>query len=1101
MRIRHSLRPLPLVIALQAAFPLGAHAADITTDTTITNSTVKQSLVSGTLTVNGTLAITGDKAINVKAGNSAVVNNGTISSTGGKKTIDLGAAGTTFSLTNNGTISSDNVAVRVDNDNVAYTIDNQGTISVTAADIGDGKNYAVKLNPDPFNPTTGNTFVNGSAENTNAAITSNAGAAIKLGSNVLLTNYGKIFSTSVVNTSCPDYLQSDCDALNSGDGAPKAGDGISIDDGDEGGANGNVAIVNHGTITGTRHGIDGGSPVSTTADANLLDAKQLIFHVGATGMTYDRTDMAGNVTNGVTIANPVVINYAGGVITGNNGSGVGLDGHGVVFNYGTIVGNYAGAGKVYDHLGGGQTVDNGDGDGVDIDGVAYIENWGTIKGAGAGGLDSGGLPNGADGVAAGGGTIINHAGATIFGDAHGILIDDGSDGTTAAVRGTADATGAKAHIVNDGTIVGNKGLAVGLVGDFDDTLINNASGVITGGTDAKLVGANNSTLAGAAIQMGDGDDSLTNYGRIEGKNGLAIDMGNGDDTLSLYGGTIVGTIAGGAGTDLLQTKGTQVFESGKLSGFENIAVQGGSTTFNYALGTVNKIEIADTASLRINGEFGTSGDLTVNGSLQAPSDNSAFRTVQVGGDYVQGANGVLEARIGANGASDQIAVSGNANLANGATIRPLITGAVNDGSSYTLLTAGTMTATASALRVDSGNGAFFSYTLQGSGNDLQLVAHRTNGLANIAPQKLGGLANALNSLVGSGLASSADGLALVNALQSLPNAAAVSDATSQLAPENNAQTRTAAFAAQDSLFNAFGNRIDAVRSGDASPMSTGLSGGDAVGSRLWIQGLASVATQKARDGANGYDVDSQGIAAGFETDINTHDMVGGSIGYTKAGVDGRDSGSGDNNDIDAFHLGGYFSRTKKDYTLDASVAISSNHYDAKRSVTMAGFTEELKGSYSGYQLGARVEYGIPFALNKTWNGRWLVGGRFAYLNNGSYTESGGAAAQHVDSTSPHSVQSVLGMEFTNHLSASSSATLRARYLYEFADTPAVEANFVNGGPSFTVDSTQPGRNALELGIGYRRVTTQGTIISVGYDLQAKDRYLGHQLSARASWNF
>src|SRR5690606_496743 len=244
--------------------------------------------------------------------------------------------------------------------------------SVTADEVGDGKNYAVKLNPDPDTPTTGNTFVNGSANNRNATVTSNAGAAMKIGSNVLLTNYGKIFSTSAVNASCPDYLEADCDALNDGDGAPKAGDGISIDDGDEGGANGNVAIVNHGSITGTRHGIDGGSPISTTADANLLDAKRLVAHIGASGVTFDRTDMNGNVTNGVTITNPVVIND--GTITGKNGSGVGLDGHGVVFNYGTIAGNYAGAGNVYDHLGDGQTVDNGDGDGVDIDGVAYIEN-------------------------------------------------------------------------------------------------------------------------------------------------------------------------------------------------------------------------------------------------------------------------------------------------------------------------------------------------------------------------------------------------------------------------------------------------------------------------------------------------------------------------------------------------------------------------------------------------------------------------------------------------------------------------------------------------------------------------------------------------------
>ncbi|MBK6637534.1 MAG: hypothetical protein IPG34_07525 [Rhodocyclaceae bacterium] len=110
------------------------------------------------------------------------------------------------------------------------------------------------------------------------------------------------------------------------------------------------------------------------------------------------------------VTNPVVINYAGDTITGNNGSGVGIDGAGVVINYGTITGNYAGAGNVYRHFTNVATVtwngealstdtsSNGDGDGVDMDGVAYVENWGTIRGTGAGGYDSGGRPNGADGL-------------------------------------------------------------------------------------------------------------------------------------------------------------------------------------------------------------------------------------------------------------------------------------------------------------------------------------------------------------------------------------------------------------------------------------------------------------------------------------------------------------------------------------------------------------------------------------------------------------------------------------------------------------------------------------------------------------------------------
>ena len=1089
------LRPLPLVIALQAIFAIPAYAQFVVN--TGTNDTVAKTLTAATATVQqgGSLIVatpTGNAAITVNAGTSVINNYGTISQTTGGRGIDANAAATNITINNylGGLINAvGDVAIRVGKATDSFVINNQGTISQTG--VNEGGKRAIKVDVD-FT-TTGNQIINGSATNKLAVISSTGDDALRLGSNTLLTNFGQIFSTGIVNTKCPDYLgTTSCPGS-----AFSAADGVAIENGMK-----NVAILNYGSITGPRHGVDGGDPVAAAADANLIGIERLIVtSIDANGVVFDKV-ANGVTTSGVKIINPVVINLAGGTITGNNGSGVGLDGHGVVINYGTITGKYAGAGNVYDHGGLGLTTDNGDGDGVDIDGIAYVENYGRIQGLGAGGFDSGGAPNGADGIAAGGGTIINHAGATIYGQSKGILIDDGSDGTAiASGRGTATATGDAIRIVNEGTIIGDKKVAVGLVGSFNDTLINGASGVITGGADATRLGENNSTVAGAAVQMGAGDDVLVNYGRIEGKNGLAIDMGTGDDTLRLLGGVVVGSIDGGTGTNLLETNGTQNFNAGQLSNFQNITVLGGNTTFNYALTDANNIQIDAGGNLRVNGDVTASGNLTVNGTLQAASGET-FRNITVAGDYAQGASGVLEARIGANNLSDKITVTGNASFANGATIRPLITGAVADGSSYTLVSAGTLNATTGNLQVNNGSGAFYTYSLQGSGNDLQLVAHRQNGLANVIPQNLGGLANSLNQLASGAFSNSEQGLKLLNTLQGLPNARALSDAAAQLAPETNAAAQSAATAAQGSVFSAFDNRMDAARGGEQVALNkTGLAGGDAAGNRFWVQGLASIAKQKARKGANGFDLDAQGLAAGYETDLNKTDMVGISGGYTQAGSDGRDSGAGDDNDVKSLHIGGYFSRTESNYTLDASLAISANRYNTQRVVAITGFNETLRGKFNGNQIGARFEYGLPFVLDATWSGRWLLGARVSRLDNGSYTETGGAAAQTVASTSANSVQSVLGVEFSNKLSASSSAMLRARYLHEFADTPAIEATFASGGPAFKIDGVQPGREALQLGLGYRKVTASGTTVAIGYDMEVRDKYLGHQLTAKALWNF
>lgn len=1064
MHLKHkSLYPLPLLLALQSAYAAPVVPPGFTIDTG-TVATTGQSIGSSattdnTATVNGSISVTdGTPAITVTTGNGGTVtinNQGIIENTNG----DENARGI-YSKNNNNTLVINNAAgaiisavgddaVKAGKAGAKVIINNQGTIwqKGTGVDAGQALDLADVA-------AMGSTLTNGSATNSAALIRADGADAINPASNMAIVNYGTIITNGLVNTKCREAVPGNgaCDS-------PKAtspADAIDVD------KNTGVSVDNFGVISGSRHGI--------TAD-NAVE----------------------------------VINRAGGQIIGRNGSGVGSDGTATVTNYGLISGRYAGAGNVYDHTLGGTltgvspSINDGDGDGVDIDGVGTINNYGRIEGLGGGGSDADGNPNAGDGIAMGGGTINNAVGASIWGKSNGILIDDGANGTaTASGRGTSSAAPAAAVITNNGTITGDQGVAIGLVGNFDDTIVNNATGVITGGANTVRVDQLRSTTPGAAIQMGGGNDQLDNHGRIEGKNGMAIDMGDGDDTLRLFAGSvIIGTVDGGSGTNLLETNDTQTFSSGQFRNFQNLHVNSGITTFNYDVGTLGTVQIAAGASLRVNGSFGTSGDLTVNGTLQAPV-SGPMRTTGIGGNYAQGAGGVLETRVGGSG-NDRLSVAHTATLSAGATIRPLLSGYVNDGATFTILDAGSLTATAAGLTVDS-DAAFLHYSVQQQGNDLVLVAHRSQSLASMLPQ---GQVGVLPGLLGLFNAGSQSAINLVNAFEALPDAGAVSNAVSQLAPQNNVAMQSVSTAAQNSVFSSFGNRIDAARDGSSVVMAggTGLAGGDAAGGRFWLQGLAAVGTQRARAGSNGYNLNAQGLDLGFEADLNARDTFGVSAGYTEAGNDGRDAGDGDNGQVKSMHFGGYFSRTECNYTLDASVVLSLNHNYSQRVVAFPGFADRLSAGYAGYQIGTRVEYGVPFTLNTSWSGRVLVGARLSHLENDGYAEAGGLAAQQIGSASANSTQSVLGVEFTDRMDTVTSTTLRARYLHEFADTPAIDATFVNGGPSFRTDGVQPGRDGLELGIGFRKATAQGTIIAVGYDLEVRDRYLGHQLTARAMWNF
>ena len=315
-------------------------------------------------------------------------------------------------------------------------------------------------------------------------------------------------------------------------GANTSGGAAGTSDGIDTGARTGVVVSNQtgGLISGARHGI--------TAD----------------------TDVA-------------VVNQAGATIIGRNGSGVGSDGSGTVTNYGTITGAYAGAGNIFNSSGVASL--NGDGDGIDTDLAATIINYGTIQGTGAGGFDSGGRANNSEGLALGGGTITNFG--TITGAGRGIIVNNDLIASRSGIAATTITNHAGASIigqngfairlenklgtaadndtiVNYGTIIGNGTIpdpnAIVLMenGTVDVNSVGTLDGVVYTGTgSARFIRGD-----GSAIQMGQGNDVLTNYGIITGNTGRAINMEGGNDTVNIHAGSrISGLVNGGTGTDTL----------------------------------------------------------------------------------------------------------------------------------------------------------------------------------------------------------------------------------------------------------------------------------------------------------------------------------------------------------------------------------------------------------------------------------------------------------------------------------------------------------------------------------------------------------------------
>lgn len=540
------------------------------------------------------------------------------------------------------------------------TVQSTGVLSVSA------NNQSVR-----FTSATTNGIINneGTIENTAAG-----GRAIRIE-----TNAGDSFTGEFTNFST-GIIQSDDDAIQfqspitsgtivlGNQGLISSAVGQAVDFSSVDGAD--ITITNSGTIqSGTNDAIrTGANATVTNAAGGIIDGGNVAgFTPSADGV--DFRAFGGTLNNygdisadrhavnagddGVT-GFITVTNYGTGTITGRNGSGVGSDGSGEVINYGRITGSFSNDIASDEHGPAGEVPDgipDGDGDGIDFDFDATITNYGIIEGKGAGGHGSDGFANTSEGIAIGGGSITNYAGAQITGLGLGILVDDSSRGnapflTTITNNGTIEGATLEAiklvsdhndTIFNNGTITGGNGTAI-LFGSGDNSLTLGSNSAITGLTDGGL-GTNwliyDNWTTGVTVSLGkgsatgtgkvanfqnvtgsDGDDRLLGDAaanvlsggdgndRINGGIGDTLNGGDGNDTITIDGAAV---IDGGAGTDTLIVVGDTTFAAGSISGIERIVVGDGATAdfslLDDGLTIASRSVIGGTATI-----IGTAGD-------------------------------------------------------------------------------------------------------------------------------------------------------------------------------------------------------------------------------------------------------------------------------------------------------------------------------------------------------------------------------------------------------------------------------------------------------------------------------------------------------------
>ena len=508
--------------------------------------------VSRALALAGLLSLGAGSAF--AAGSFAITNNSTTAqSLGAGQTGSISAAG-------NLSVSGATVAITVTGSNA--TISNLGSVLQT------GNGRVIRDNTG----VSGLMITNGSITNATALMQAADADVIQMNktpASVTLNNYGQMVS---LNASAAGSQVVDFNAMLSGanvvnnyaGGVMKAYEADAVRTGVNGVVSNAGTIQAITTLGNSSDGIDfqnnSGAEVSNLA-TGLIDG--------------GRAGIAGGALDATVSFNATINNSLGGIIRGNNGSGINLDGYNnkqliTIVNAGTISGNGV----------------TGDGDGVDVDGLVNITNSGIIRSVNAFNLPASGLAF-SEGITVGGGTITNSGtieGLVATGNTNALgrgISLLGNDVTSGPLIGTREAIYANAVVTNQagGLIRGGNDSAIyvgGPASGFTVVINNNAGATILGG------GA-----TAAAIQTGFDNDTINNAGLINGaSSGRAIDMGAGNNTLYVSGGaaSILGSINGGVGgvnSMAVEPGAGQSFAyAGSISNFGTVEIKNGHVTFS-----------------------------------------------------------------------------------------------------------------------------------------------------------------------------------------------------------------------------------------------------------------------------------------------------------------------------------------------------------------------------------------------------------------------------------------------------------------------------------------------------------------------------------------
>lgn len=701
--------------------------------------------------------------------------------------------------------------------------------------------------------------------------------------------------------------------------------------------------------------------------------------------------------------------------------------------------------------------------------------------------------DGGDSGRIGSGDVTNNA-TLVFNRTDDVVLDNAISGTGMLVqagqgllvlRGSNSYSGVT--LITNGVLQVGDGGTTGSLGTGNVT--NNTMLVFNRADD--VVVSNLISGTGNLIHLGDGILTLTannNYSGITAITNGTLQVGNGGISGAISTNEVYnfGSLIFNRSNDLVITSVITGSGSVRHAGAGQLTLAGTNTFTGGFL-----VDGGGIVRARNSSSFGNGNLELLNGTLQVDGTLTNGLTINVGGNFVQGADGAVVFRIAAVTNFDQLNVAGDVSLNGTGRVVALGNYIPQPNESIQLIVAGgTVTGEFATFTNEIKTSPLLSAQLSYNTNNVTLkwtqqsfLNFLTNAGLTLTPNQLA-VARGLDSI-----ASSTDS----NDVRLLARLDNVSDLTNNLpmgldliAPEELTALFSMAFADMDAHGQRFIRRVNELSmdynrlyadvlntyypSGPGTTQTESATQTQVFNTpedKLWnlygelIGGAGDVGDGKS---SGGYDLENGSVVIGADRLLGRHFVVGVAANY---GIGKADLAYG--GEIDSEYVGGqlYGVWLNWPWHVGAMIGGGYNSYDTTRQA----IDGTANGSVDGYSWTAMLHAGYNLR-----SGNWTIGPQaslqYMSVSINSFTETGSLAPLQIESQSAEALHSQLGVRvrYTHnfeHTLTFLMPEVRLAWRHDFLEQELeLESRFPSGaGDSFTVRGPKQGRDSVVASVG------------------------------------